>query len=271
MAGAGWSSAGAALGRLWRACVAWYRSCAVTAARMEGRERARQAILQRAAGEPFERQETGLAALDDALGGGLPCERVVEVAGEPGCGKMTLALQIAGHLQQRGGMVAMAIERKTLRGAYARQLGVEPGGLLRIDPARGAETFVLAERLLRSRALALLVVDALALVPGEADEAQADEENAEAWRELLAQGRTTLARALVGSGCCCLVLTPRRMIRAAAQRLQFGEAVAVRSARGVRVGEARVLEAVDREGEVRGRVRLVRQGGGGFRASPAMR
>lgn len=110
---------------------------------------------------------TGCLALDVALGvGGVPRGRVVEIFGPEASGKTTLALQIVAEAQKRGGIAAFIDAEHALDPVYARKLGVDVDNLLISQPDTGEQALEIAEMLVRSGALDVVVVDSVAaLVP----------------------------------------------------------------------------------------------------------
>jgi recombination protein RecA len=110
---------------------------------------------------------TGSLGLDVALGvGGLPQGRVVEIYGPESSGKTTLALQTIAESQKKGGIAAFIDAEHALDATYARRLGVKTGDLLISQPDSGEQALEIAETLVRSGAVDVLVVDSVAaLVP----------------------------------------------------------------------------------------------------------
>jgi recombination protein RecA len=110
---------------------------------------------------------TGSLALDLALGvGGVPRGRVVEIYGPESSGKTTLALQIVAQAQKNGGIGAFVDAEHALDIGYARKLGVKTEDLLISQPDNGEQALEIAETLVRSGAVDVLVVDSVAaLVP----------------------------------------------------------------------------------------------------------
>jgi recombination protein RecA len=110
---------------------------------------------------------TGSLALDLALGvGGLPRGRVVEIYGPESSGKTTLALQVVAQAQREGGIGAFIDAEHALDVGYARKLGVKTEDLLISQPDHGEQALEIAETLVRSGAIDVLVVDSVAaLVP----------------------------------------------------------------------------------------------------------
>jgi len=110
---------------------------------------------------------TGALSLDAALGvGGVPRGRVIEIFGPESSGKTTLALQVIAQAQKAGGMAAFVDAEHALDPAYARKLGVDIDNLLVSQPDFGEQALEIAEALVRSSAVDVLVVDSVAaLVP----------------------------------------------------------------------------------------------------------
>jgi recombination protein RecA len=115
----------------------------------------------------IETISTGSLGLDVALGvGGLPRGRVVEIYGPESSGKTTLALQVIAQAQRRGGICAFIDAEHALDVTYARKLGVRTEDLLISQPDNGEQALEIAETLVRSGAIDVLVVDSVAaLVP----------------------------------------------------------------------------------------------------------
>jgi len=110
---------------------------------------------------------TGSISLDLALGvGGVPRGRVIEIFGPESGGKTTLALQIVAEAQKTGGLAAFVDAEHALDVTYARNIGVNTDDLLISQPDTGEQALEIAEVLVRSGALDVLVVDSVAaLVP----------------------------------------------------------------------------------------------------------
>ncbi|HKW65829.1 MAG TPA: recombinase RecA [Terriglobales bacterium] len=116
---------------------------------------------------PISIISTGAISLDAALGvGGMPRGRVVEIFGPESSGKTTLALQVVAEAQKAGGMAAFVDAEHALDPIYARKLGVDVDNLLISQPDYGEQALEIAEALVRSNAIDVLVVDSVAaLVP----------------------------------------------------------------------------------------------------------
>src|SRR5438105_15629047 len=110
---------------------------------------------------------TGSLALDIALGvGGLPRGRVVEIYGPESSGKTTLTLHVVAEAQKRGGICAFVDAEHALDVQYARKLGVKTDDLLVSQPDNGEQALEIADMLVRSGAIDVVVVDSVAaLVP----------------------------------------------------------------------------------------------------------
>ncbi len=110
---------------------------------------------------------TGSIALDHALGiGGIPRGRVTEIYGPESSGKTTLALHVVAEAQRQGGIAAFVDAEHALDTAYARKLGVNCDELLVAQPDTGEQALEIAEMLVRSGAVDVLVIDSVAaLVP----------------------------------------------------------------------------------------------------------
>ncbi|GAH87565.1 unnamed protein product, partial [marine sediment metagenome] len=122
---------------------------------------------ERAARMDIDVIPTGSLALDAALGiGGVPRGRVIEIFGPEGSGKTTLALHIAAEAQKKEGVVAFIDVEHALDPNYAGKLGVRIDDLLISQPDSGEQALEIAELLVRSNAIDLIIVDSVAaLVP----------------------------------------------------------------------------------------------------------
>lgn len=110
---------------------------------------------------------TGCIVIDKALGvGGMPRGRIIEIFGPESSGKTTLTLTVIAEAQKAGGIAAFIDAEHALDTAYARRLGVKTDELLISQPDSGEEALTIAETLLKSNALDVLVIDSVAaLVP----------------------------------------------------------------------------------------------------------
>jgi recombination protein RecA len=109
---------------------------------------------------------SGALSLDLALGGGYPKGRIIEIYGPESSGKTTLTLHAIAEVQKRGGTAAFIDAEHALDPAYAKRLGVDTDNLLVSQPDNGEQALEIAETLVRSSAVDLVVVDSVAaLVP----------------------------------------------------------------------------------------------------------
>ena len=113
---------------------------------------------------------TGSFSLDMALGvGGLPRGRVVEIFGPESSGKTTLVLHIIANAQKEGGLAAFIDTEHALDPGYAKKIGVNLDDLLLSQPTSGEEALTIAETLVRSNALAVVVIDSVAALTPRAE------------------------------------------------------------------------------------------------------
>jgi recombination protein RecA len=113
---------------------------------------------------------TGSFSLDVALGiGGLPRGRVVEIFGPESSGKTTLTLHIIANAQKAGGLAAFVDAEHAMDPSYAKRIGVNLDDLLVSQPASGEEALTIAETLVRSNALDVVVVDSVAALTPRAE------------------------------------------------------------------------------------------------------
>ncbi len=113
---------------------------------------------------------TGSLGLDIALGiGGLPRGRVVEIYGPESSGKTTLALHVVAEAQKKGGVCAFVDAEHALDTIYARKLGVDLENVLISQPDTGEQALEIADTLVRSGAIDVLVVDSVAALTPKAE------------------------------------------------------------------------------------------------------
>ncbi len=117
--------------------------------------------------DPIEVVSTGSIGLDSALGvGGFPRGRIVEIYGPESSGKTTIAIHAIAESQKKGGMCAIIDAEHAFDSAYARKLGVDVDNLLISQPDYGEQALEIADRLILSGALDVVVIDSVAaLVP----------------------------------------------------------------------------------------------------------
>jgi recombination protein RecA len=144
--------------------------------------------------------------VDSAIGiGGFPRGRVVEVYGPESSGKTTLALSVVGQAQRRGGTAAFIDAEHALDAEYARKLGVDIDNLLVSQPDNGEQALEIAEMLVRSNAVDVVVVDSVAaLVPKAELEGEMGDSHVGLQARLMSQALRKLT-AIVAKSKTCLI------------------------------------------------------------------
>jgi recombination protein RecA len=147
---------------------------------------------------PVEVIPTGAISLDIALGiGGLPRGRVVEIYGPEGSGKTTLALEAIAQAQKNGGIAAFVDAEHALDPEYAKRLGVDTDALLVSQPDTGEQALEIADMLVRSSAIDVIVIDSVAaLVPRAEIEGEMGDSHVGLQARLMSQAMRKLAGAL---------------------------------------------------------------------------
>ena len=117
----------------------------------------------------IERISSGILPLDVALGGGYPVGRIIESYGMESCGKSSIALHAIAEVQRNGGTAAIIDAEHALDPAYAKNLGVDVDQLLVSQPSSGEEGLEIADSLVKSGAVKLIVVDSVAALTPRAE------------------------------------------------------------------------------------------------------
>lgn len=156
---------------------------------------------------------TGSLGLDIALGiGGLPRGRIIEVYGPESSGKTTLALQVIAEAQKLGGTCAFVDAEHALDPAYAKKLGVNISELLISQPDAGEQALEIADTLVRSGALDVLVVDSVAaLVPKAELEGEMGDSHMGLHARLMSQALRKLTSTISRSGTLVIFINQIRM------------------------------------------------------------
>ncbi|RNC71805.1 MAG: recombinase RecA [Desulfuromonadales bacterium] len=156
---------------------------------------------------------TGALSLDLALGvGGVPRGRVIEIYGPESSGKTTLALHIAAEAQKLGGIAAFVDAEHALDIGYARKLGVRTDDLLVSQPDTGEQALEIAEMLVRSGAVDVLVIDSVAaLVPKAEIEGDMGDAHVGLQARLMSQALRKLTGIISKSNCCVIFINQIRM------------------------------------------------------------
>src|ERR671918_2700779 len=155
---------------------------------------------------------TGSLALDIALGvGGIPKGRIVEVFGPEGSGKTTVCLHIIAEAQAKGGIAAFIDAEHALDPTYARELGVNIDELLVSQPDSGEQALEIADMLVRSAALDLVVIDSVAaLVPRAEIEGEMGDTHVGLQARLMSQAMRKLSGALSNTGTTAIFINQLR-------------------------------------------------------------
>ncbi|MBV8848246.1 MAG: recombinase RecA [Methylobacteriaceae bacterium] len=156
---------------------------------------------------------TGSLGLDIALGvGGLPRGRVVEIYGPESSGKTTLTLHVVAEAQKRGGVCAFVDAEHALDPVYARKLGVNLDDLLISQPDTGEQALEIADTLIRSGAVDVLVVDSVAaLTPRAEIEGEMGDVQPGLQARLMSQALRKLTASIARSNCMVIFINQIRM------------------------------------------------------------
>ncbi|MDT8914291.1 recombinase RecA [Amycolatopsis sp. PS_44_ISF1] len=155
---------------------------------------------------------TGAIALDVALGiGGLPRGRVVEIYGPESSGKTTVALHAVANAQKNGGIAAFIDAEHALDPEYAKKLGVDTDALLVSQPDTGEQALEIADMLIRSGALDILVIDSVAaLVPRAEIEGEMGDNHVGLQARLMSQALRKMTGAMNNSGTTAIFINQLR-------------------------------------------------------------
>ncbi|MCH7754552.1 recombinase RecA [candidate division KSB1 bacterium] len=155
---------------------------------------------------------TGSISLDAALGiGGFPRGRVVEIFGPESSGKTTLALHAIAEAQKRGGLAAFIDAEHALDAKYSKNLGVDTENLLISQPDTGEQALEIAETLIRSGALDIVVIDSVAaLVPKAEIEGEMGDAQMGLQARLMSQAMRKLAGIISKSKTCMIFINQLR-------------------------------------------------------------
>ncbi len=156
---------------------------------------------------------TGSVGLDIALGiGGVPRGRIVEIYGPESSGKTTLCLHIVAEAQKRGGVAGYIDAEHAMDIGYARKLGVRTDDLLLSQPDTGEQGLEIAEMLVRSGAIDVLVIDSVAaLVPKAELEGEMGDAHMGVQARLMSQALRKLTGTIKKSGCLVIFINQLRM------------------------------------------------------------
>ena len=160
----------------------------------------------------IETISTGSLGLDIALGiGGFPKGRIVEIYGPESSGKTTLAIHAIAECQKTGGIAAIIDAEHAFDRFYAESLGVDTENLLISQPDNGEQALEIAENLIRSGAIDILVIDSVAaLVPRSEIEGEMGDSKMGLQARLMSQALRKLTATIGRTGCCCIFINQLR-------------------------------------------------------------
>ena len=155
---------------------------------------------------------TGSLSLDLALGvQGFPKGRVVEIYGPESSGKTTLAIHAIAECQKKGGIAAFIDAEHAFDRFYAEALGVDTENLLISQPDNGEQALEIAENLIRSGAIDIIVIDSVAaLVPRSEIEGEMGDSKMGLQARLMSQALRKLTGTIGRTGCCCIFINQLR-------------------------------------------------------------
>lgn len=155
---------------------------------------------------------TGSLGLDIALGiGGIPRGRIVEVYGPESSGKTTLTMHCIAEAQKKGGLAAFIDAEHAFDKSYAERLGIDTENLLISQPDNGEQALEIADHLIRSGAIDIIVIDSVAaLVPKGELEGEMGESKMGLQARLMSQALRKLTGTISKTGCCCIFINQLR-------------------------------------------------------------
>jgi recombination protein RecA len=161
---------------------------------------------------PMEIISTGSLGLDIALGiGGLPKGRIIEIYGPESSGKTTIAIHTIAEAQKKGGICAIIDAEHAFDSSYARRLGVDVDSLLISQPDHGEQALEIADRLILSGAVDVVVIDSVAaLVPKSELEGEMGESKMGLQARLMSQALRKLTDTISKTNCCCIFINQLR-------------------------------------------------------------
>lgn len=162
--------------------------------------------------EPIDAISTGSIGLDIALGiGGVPKGRVIEIYGPESSGKTTLATHIVAEAQKKGGIAAIIDAEHAFDKYYAKKLGVDIENLLISQPDNGEQALEIADNLIRSGAIDVIVIDSVAaLVPKGEIEGEMGDSKMGLQARLMSQALRKLTGTISKTNCCCIFINQLR-------------------------------------------------------------
>jgi len=164
---------------------------------------------------PVEKVEvipTGSITLDMALGvNGFPKGRVIEIYGPESSGKTTLAIHAIAEVQKQGGIAAFIDAEHAFDQFYAKKLGVDIDNLLISQPDNGEQALEIADNLIRSGAIDLIIVDSVAALTPKAEiEGEMGDSQMGLQARLMSKALRKLTASINKAGCCCIFINQLR-------------------------------------------------------------
>jgi len=155
---------------------------------------------------------TGSIGLDTALGvGGFPRGRVIEIYGPESSGKTTLAIHAIAECQKTGGVAAFIDAEHAFDSFYAAKLGVDVNNLLMSQPDNGEQALEIADNLIRSGAIDIIVVDSVAALTPKAEiDGDMGDSKVGLQARLMSQAMRKLTSAISKTNCCCIFINQLR-------------------------------------------------------------
>jgi recombination protein RecA len=160
----------------------------------------------------IEAISTGSISLDNALGiGGIPKGRVIEIYGPESSGKTTLAIHAIANSQRNGGIAAFIDAEHAFDRLYAQKLGCDIENLLISQPDNGEQALEIADNLIRSGAIDIIVIDSVAaLTPQSEIEGEMGDSKMGLQARLMSQALRKLTATISRTGCCCIFINQLR-------------------------------------------------------------
>ena len=162
--------------------------------------------------EKVEVIPTGSINLDAALGvGGFPKGRIIEIFGPESSGKTTLAIHAIAECQKSGGIAAFIDAEHAFDSFYAKKLGVDVGNLLVSQPDNGEQALEIADNLIRSGAIDIIVVDSVAALTPKAEiDGEMGDSKVGLQARLMSQAMRKLTSTISKTNCCCIFINQLR-------------------------------------------------------------
>jgi len=162
--------------------------------------------------EELECISTGSVGLDMALGiGGFPKGRIIEIYGPESSGKTTLAIHAIAEAQKKGGIAAFIDAEHAFDSFYAKSLGVDTDNLLVSQPDNGEQALEIADNLIRSGAIDIIVIDSVAaLTPKSEIEGEMGDSKMGLQARLMSQALRKLTANISKTKCCCIFINQLR-------------------------------------------------------------